>query len=276
MCVNPYIRKNKMLGSGENQFTQKIPCGKCPQCAKRKISDWMFRFEQESKVSRNARFVTLTYSNEYLPKTQEGKPTLRKKDFQDFIKRLRYYENKDGNKKRIVYYGVGEYGSKRGRPHYHAIVYNCGNTDNISNAWKFGRLEYPEAGNGSVGYTLKYISKPKSAKTQDREGEFSLCSAGIGKNYISNRTIEWHNSDVRNSYVRTEIGAKLAIPKYYKEKIYTEENRKKLTKHLETRARVMHEKKVAKNAKRKSVKNSETNLEIRKLNSRFEKRNESL
>merc|ERR1711906_76548 len=70
----------------------------------------------ESSLYTNNIFITLTYDAEHLP--EYG--TLVKKDFQDFMKRLR----KKYNKKKIRYYQCGEYGEKFGRPHYHAIIFN--------------------------------------------------------------------------------------------------------------------------------------------------------
>lgn len=45
-------------------------------------------------------------------------PTLRKRHYQLFFKRLRKWYGKP-----IRYFGTGEYGSKTQRPHYHFIIF---------------------------------------------------------------------------------------------------------------------------------------------------------
>lgn len=67
-------------------------------------------------------FITLTYSEENLPKSG----SLDVKVFQDFMKRFR----KAIEPRKIRFFHAGEYGEKRGRPHYHAIIFgesfSCG------------------------------------------------------------------------------------------------------------------------------------------------------
>lgn len=90
---------------------------------------WTTRLTMESKQWKKNCFVTLTYNNVNLPKNQ----SLIKKDLQNFMKRLRYYEkglqkweNPKNQKieKPIRYFACGEYGPKGGRPHYHMAIFN--------------------------------------------------------------------------------------------------------------------------------------------------------
>ena len=60
-------------------------------------------------------FITLTYDDEHLP--ADG--SLRKSDFQKFMKRLR----KEYCERRISYFMCGEYGEENHRPHYHAVFF---------------------------------------------------------------------------------------------------------------------------------------------------------
>lgn len=59
-------------------------------------------------------FITLTYNDEHLPPGRG----LVKKDFQDFMKRLRKRFSQP-----VRYYHCGEYGEELGRPHYHALLF---------------------------------------------------------------------------------------------------------------------------------------------------------
>jgi hypothetical protein len=79
----------------------------------------------EASLWDNNSFVTLTYNDENLPR-QGNSTTLIKKDFQDFMKRLREPNQElDWTPPTpIRYYHCGEYGDQFGRPHYHAILFN--------------------------------------------------------------------------------------------------------------------------------------------------------
>ena len=112
----------------------KVPCGKCLLCRIRRKSEWTDRLTHELGYHEGALFVTLTYDPAYVPIGDKGYMTLRKRDLQLYIKRLR----KALEPRRIRYYACGEYGdpskeirTRNGyllrtigeRPHYHLIVY---------------------------------------------------------------------------------------------------------------------------------------------------------
>lgn len=221
-CIFPFQVKNKMTGE-----TQGAPCGKCPNCTKRRTSAWSLRLMQEAKVSQSAHFITLTYDTKHAPITNSGFMSLDKRDVQLFFKRLRKSPGNSGSK--IRYYLAGEYGGKTMRPHYHIILYNADITT-ISPAWEKGHIHYGTVEGASIGYTLKYISKgktvPRHAK-DDRQPEFALMSKGLGKNYLTDAMIAWHKKDLQNRmYCTIEDGKKISMPRYYKQKIYHEEQRK--------------------------------------------------
>lgn len=168
-----------------------VPCGKCPQCLKRRASGWSFRLMQEFKRSSSAMFVTLTYNNDHLEFTRNRYTSLNKVTLQKFFKRLRKHFPK-GHK--IKYYAVGEYGGKIGRPHYHVILFNA-TYEAVEKSWAFdtgkvdddgqsiydpiGYIHYGDVNEASIGYCLKYMMKPgkvgRHAK-DDRIKEFALMS----------------------------------------------------------------------------------------------------
>jgi hypothetical protein len=222
-CITPFSVKNKISGE-----TIPVPCGKCPNCKKRRISGWSFRLMQEYKVSNSAHFITLTYDTKNAPITKKGYMNLNKRDLQLFFKRLRKRHEK-GTK--IKYYACGEYGGKTYRPHYHIILFGA-DINFISQAWDLGHVHYGTVNEASVGYTLKYISKNNKIplhQNDDRQKEFSLMSKGLGKNYMSKAMIKWHKNDLDNRfYVNLTDGKKIAMPRYYKDKIYTDDERKRV------------------------------------------------
>ena len=102
-----------------------IPCGKCTGCRTEYSRQWAMRIKHEESLWDRNCFITLTYEDKHLPR-KGNSTTLIKKDFQDFMKRLREpNESLDWEPpKPIRYYHCGEYGDQFGRPHYHAILFN--------------------------------------------------------------------------------------------------------------------------------------------------------
>lgn len=176
-CITPFTRRDPLT-----QEWQVFPCGKCPECLKRRVSGWSFRLIKESERSHSAIFVTLTYDVDHVPLTEKGFMTLRKSDVQKFFKRLR----KIDPEAQIKYYAVGEYGGRTLRPHYHIILFNSSHA-NISSAWRLegkplGDIHYGDVSGASVGYTLKYMTKEGKIplhKNDDRVPEFSLMSKDL-------------------------------------------------------------------------------------------------
>lgn len=199
-----------------------VPCGKCPLCSARRISSWSFRLLQQEKVSTSAHFITLTYDTDTIPITRNGFMGLEKKDVQLFFKRLR---KAHGDDIRIKYFCVGEYGTQRFRPHYHAIIFNA-RTELIQPAWNKGEVNYGSLTPASVGYCLKYIMKKGRIpmhKNDDRIPEFALMSKGLGLNYVTPEMQAWHLADLEGRmYCNLPDGKKIAMPRYFKEKIYNE------------------------------------------------------
>lgn len=213
-----------------------VPCGKCPQCVGRRISAWSFRLIQEDKRSTLSSFITLTYDTSTVPITERGFMVLCKRDLQLFFKRLRksYSKGYDHLRQPIKYYAVGEYGGKGFRPHYHVILFNCP-IELIQPAWNKGHVHYGQVSGASIGYTLKYMCKPRKFplhQNDDRISEFALMSKRLGDNYLSRQMLAYHKADTVNRlYCTIEGGQKISMPRYYKDKIYTQEERGQIKAH---------------------------------------------
>ncbi|QCS37362.1 replication initiation protein [Tortoise microvirus 93] len=230
-CLFPYHVENPAFPIRSKERYLPVPCGKCPPCCERKSNAWQFRLLQQEKVSDSAAFITLTYNTDHVPISKRGYMTLDKTDFQKFMKRLRKLHPFTT---KISYYAVGEYGSTTFRPHYHAIIFNCDLTQ-IQKAWTNPKTNKPigecHAGSvtgASIAYTCKYLSKGKIIPVHandDRLPEFSLMSKKLGANYLTPAAIEYHKADITRNYVTLEGGVKIAMPRYYREKIYNDEER---------------------------------------------------
>lgn len=114
-----------------------VPCNKCANCLNRKKQTWIFRLEQELRYGKfkNCFFITLTYNDVHVPYeswtnvikgnksnfVSTGERVLRPYDLRLFLQRYRSYYDSD-----FRYFGVGEYGEDRNRPHLHLLFYtNC-------------------------------------------------------------------------------------------------------------------------------------------------------
>lgn len=246
MCYTPFNVKDC------NGNIVPVPCGKCELCVKRKVSQWSFRLMNEDRYSTSAHFITLTYDSKHCPVTNNGFMGLDRNALPSYFKRLRtdtyrYYEIAKKQSRyvsgrlqplSIKYYGVGEYGSKSGRPHYHAIIFNA-EINKLANAWRccspqcgcgklMGDIHYGTVSGASVGYTLKYMSKkwhPKHSN-DDRYPQRAWMSKHLGAKYLTPQVVQWHKLDLENNmHLTLKDGRKISMPRYYKDKIYSKEER---------------------------------------------------
>lgn len=235
-----------------------VPCGSCANCITRRKLEWGFRMEWEMKRSKTAYFVTLTYNNENVPYTKYGRKTLLphkdvtelikkrgmkkrvrvlRDDLKAFIKRLRTYTdrcdiepehffNNLTKEDKIKYYAAGEYGeNSTKRPHYHLIIFNA-TEKGIYQSWNMGQVHCVKANRYTISYVMKYLDK-RLGKEQDWRvtPEYNTMSEGIGESYISKWRI-WHRSNLDLLFVTNELGIKIPMPKYYRDRIYTETDRR--------------------------------------------------
>lgn len=221
-CTQPYtVSVTNKYAKVENEVNHKVPCGKCLPCLSNKRRDWIFRLEQEHKYSHGALFVTLTYHPKYCPYE------IKKRHLQLFIKRLRKHDTQN----RVRYFAVGEYGTKRKRPHYHALLFNVdlsGTT--VRKAWRFGEVHIGNVTPSSVAYCTKYIVQPEQ-KTPDKQPPFTLMSRayGIGGRYLSDAMVDWHRNNSANYTIVN--GVKNRLPRFYKTKIwYRQKDKEKISK----------------------------------------------
>jgi len=120
--------------------------------------------------------ITLTYSDEHLP--SDG--CLRYPDFQDFMKRLRERLRK-AKLPPIQFFMCGEYGDKKARPHYHALIFGFDFKDSIpwkrtdagsqirrspllESLWPFGHSSVGDMNFQSAAYVARYAMKKLSGE----------------------------------------------------------------------------------------------------------------
>lgn len=127
-----------------------VNCKRCPPCKVRRKNEWTARCLLEFQDHDYGVFLTLTYDQENVPEK------LDYRDFQLFLKRLRKTSPIP-----IRFLACGEYGSKTGRPHWHAIMFglDLSRFQSLQDVWQKGFVYTGDVTAKSIGYVVKYCLK---------------------------------------------------------------------------------------------------------------------
>lgn len=207
----------EMIKVRHGEVTHSVPCGKCAFCLMNKRSQWMFRVYHEMKRQVNPGwFITLTYDEKHVKRVSRGVLSLRFRDVQLFLKRVRkakYY---------CKYVCVGEYGGQTKRPHYHMLIWTNCPVMKLESYWSKGSVHIGRISMKSAMYTLKYIIQPKQRDVDGIEKTRAQFSKGIGLGYLSSAVYDYHTLDYDSPvFVSMVDGQKVALPRYYRCKIFT-------------------------------------------------------
>lgn len=158
MCINPRRHPSGL----------RTPCHQCWQCIENRTNDWVGRCIAEKETSVATSVVTLTYGGGDTPESR----FLRKSDVIAYIKAIRN-KTKDRPGYKVRYFYVGEYGSKKGRAHWHIVLFwqeqmpHRELRKNIQDEyWPHGYSFWDEADTASIRYAMKYINKNPEDKAQ--------------------------------------------------------------------------------------------------------------
>lgn len=240
ICTNPYVKvlsKSRDLGTPDKAVY--FPCGKCLACRINRRREWTERLLNEEVYSSSATFITLTYDENHVPIDQNGNMSVCVSDIQKFLKRLR----KRYSAYKIRFFINSEYGPETGRPHYHGIIFNLPDsiydgatriyrngsvsfhTPRIESVWQCGNVEAAPAGAERCSYCAKYFIDRKSVD-DILTPNFSVMSRkpGIGFKYMEAITDKVRH--YQSTSMISHTGNYVALPLYYKRKIYTEDERK--------------------------------------------------
>lgn len=232
-----------------------VPCNVCLECRLDHSREWANRCLMEMAYHQVSMFITLTYDDEHVPHQYSfddvksgiaecetecsdttkllSLKTIRKKDLQDFIKRLRNYY---GNTQKIRYFACAEYGEHTFRPHYHAIIFGAIMPDLVlhsesvtgkvftseilRNIWQKGNVLIAEANFNTAAYVARYVTKKAGNTNSDYiekyglEKEFITMSRrpGIGSYFYDNNDVFRYDHIV----VGTDKGSyKFKQPRYF-------------------------------------------------------------
>ena len=119
------------------------------------------------------------------------------------------------------------------RIHLHGIIMS--NDIELLKRWNYGNYWIGEYVNEkTINYIVKYINRIDT----DHKGYTPkvLCSKGIGKNYLKSYNAlqnKYNDNDTKEYYIMKD-GSKINLPKYYRNNIYSEEQREKLWRAIVT------------------------------------------
>lgn len=201
-----------------------LPCGRCIGCRLERARQWAVRMMHEMQEHEFSWFVTLTYRPECLPPGG----SLRKVDFQLFMKRLRKWYGRP-----VRYFHCGEYGERLSRPHYHAVLFGLelkdlkllreenGNalftSEILEKLWGNGYCTVGQVTFESCAYVAGYVTKkvtgPKAVEHYGgKEPEYATMSRRKGIGY---RWIERFGGEVLENDSVIVKGREAKPPRYY-------------------------------------------------------------
>lgn len=210
-----------------------IGCGKCMECKKQKANNWRVRLHEEIRNDKgNKWFVTLSFSDESLEKLSEG-ISLQGYDLDNKIATIavrRFLERfRKETGKSVKHWLITELGDQyTERLHIHGIIFGS-NPEQIDRNWQYGNTWFGTYVNErTINYIVKYVHK-----TDTKHKYYNpviLTSKGIGSNYlnrIDSKNNKFNNEKTDETYT-TRNGIKLALPSYYRNKLYNDSQREKL------------------------------------------------
>lgn len=249
MCLYPKIITNRKYQSNKknggvipavtDKRTLMVPvgCTKCIECRKKKAREWQVRLLEEVRTEKNGIFVTLTFSNESIKKLGED---LRIEGYERdneiaTIAIRRFLERwRKKYKKSVKHWLVTELGHNGTENiHMHGIIWTNEPREEITRIWQYGYTWLSDEKKGwvneqTVNYITKYVNKADEQHTEYNSK--ILTSPGIGKKYIDRKDAEInkYNKNKTDETYKNKQGYKMAMPIYYRNKIYTETEREKL------------------------------------------------
>lgn len=248
MCLYPRLIMNKKyLPTKKNNYNPPhcdderklyvpIKCGKCIECRKQIGREWKARLNEEIRNNNTGKFVTLTFTDNYL-KELEKEIEIKSKDekiIENEIATLavrRFLERwRKETKKSIKHWLITELGENCSeRVHLHGIIFTDKDNEFIAEKWKYGNIYVGEFVNEK---TINYITKYCTKIDTKHKGYNSkiLCSKGIGVGYLKRQ--DWkkniYKKNETNETYTTRQGVRVNLPIYYRNKIYSEEERENL------------------------------------------------
>lgn len=189
-----------------------VPCGRCKPCQIQKAAEWATRITAELSYCDEACWITLTYSDKYLPPSG----SLSKTTLQWFLRELR----RKFPPKTLKYFANGEYGETNGRCHYHIVLLGIARTSEwFEKIWPYGNVFVGTVTKDSARYTAEYMLKEVSSQEEygHLKPPFLLQSKGLGAQYADDNA-----ENIKANKAVYIDGKPKGIPRYYKKRLEIE------------------------------------------------------
>lgn len=242
MCLYPKLIKNRRYVP--NKKNRGVPpqcpderllyvtaaCGKCVECRQQKQRQWLVRMSEELRQEPNAYFITLTIDDKSYSELSNTYNITDNNEIATKAIRLCLERIRKQTGKSVKHWFITELGhEKTERLHLHGIVWGIGTDKLITEKWKYG-ITFTGffVNEKTIQYITKYMTKIDE-KHKNFIGKV-LCSAGIGSNYTNRydgKQHEYKPNETIETY-RLRNGAKINLPVYYRNKLFTEDEREKL------------------------------------------------
>lgn len=245
MCLYPKLILNrKYLPTKKNNYRPPrlyderlkyvaIGCGNCIECRKQKANEWRTRLNEELKKGANGYFVTLTFTNENLLKLREECKNIYDDNTCAILAVRRFLERwRKRTGTSVRHWLITELGHENTeRIHLHGLIFTNRtlNNENLQEVWQYGDVFVGDYCNErTINYIVKYVTKIDN----DHKGYIAkiLASAGIGNNYDKDSMHMKHKYRGKDTieYYTLPNGFKCALPIYYRNKMWNEQEREQL------------------------------------------------
>lgn len=232
----PIIDNSGIVPIYDQRITEiEVPCGQCIECRKTKARDWQVRLNEEIKDWKYKYFVTLTFAPNELEQLHLKTRLTQCNAICEYAVRHMLERWRKTYKKSLKHWLITELGHEgTERIHLHGLFFT--NEELIFsevdehglrrwNYWKYGSVYIGEyVNNRTINYISKYITKIDE-KNKDFKSKI-MASPGIGRRYIDNIYQKpVYKPGKAQDYYRLNTGVKVKLPKYYKNKLYNEDER---------------------------------------------------
>ena len=219
-----------------------VPCGQCIECRTTKAREWQVRLAEEIKEHKYNYFITLTFAPKELEELCKKTRLKECNAVAGYAVRHMLEKWRKTHKKSIKHWLITELGHEgTERIHLHGLLFSDEQLefsemdDNKLRTWNYWKYGHIYVGDYVNQQTINYISKYITKIDTDHKGFVGqiLASPGIGKSFIdhlqeiNSKEYEYRPKHATDFY-RLENGCKVKLPKYYKNKLYNEEQREEI------------------------------------------------
>lgn len=209
-----------------------VGCGECYECRRQKSNAWRVRLHEEIRSNKQSYFITFTFDNESLKDITKQIETTDANAIATYATRHFLERWRKKYKKSLKHWFITELGEENDRIHIHGIIFseNEITQEELQKYWKYGIIDIGAYCNDqTINYIVKYMTKIDIKHKHFKS--IILASAGLGKKFLerphTQMTYKYKKGETPEFY-ELRNGQKVALPIYYRNKLYTEAERERM------------------------------------------------